>query len=450
MIVKTIKNILKVLVAAFALFAIFIYIILLRLKPQHTNLPRLFWGPVPIKNWNYAATALAELGYYSKTVMKNYYGSINESSDFDLYVNQIFQSKFYFKFLSKRLQGFIAPFAAFCFCLKEFDIFHIPFSGGLLSDTPLEKIEPILLQLAKKKTVVLPYGSDLFKYSFVSDLSVRHVLLDCYSSMSKQEQLINRRMNNWIRHADVIFGNVLTDGIGRWDLLPVSYITIDNEKWQPKKYSEKEKITILHTPNHRSIKGTEFILQAIKSLQDEGYSIEIILLEKVQNEVVRQAMQEADILIDQLILTGYALSAIEGMATGLPVIANLDNPNLTTVFRRYSYLNECPILSATPETLKDNLRVLIKNSALRKELGQAGRKFVEKYHSKTAAQYMFRAVYDKIWFHKEIDLMNLFHPLKSEYVQKNIIAHPLFENSLPNQNVKKQKLMAEVESCATA
>jgi hypothetical protein len=157
------------------------------------------------------------------------------------------------------------------------------------------------------------------------------------------------------------------------------------------------------------------------------------LIEGVQNEEVRRVMvEEADILAEQFIDTHYALSAIEGMATGLPVLANLDYETYTRVFRRYSFLNECPVLSTSPETLKENLRVLITNPGLREELGRAGCKYVEKYHSEETAQYMFGAIYDKVWYGKDVDLINLFHPLKSEYNRrKPIVQHPLIENKLP-------------------
>jgi glycosyltransferase involved in cell wall biosynthesis len=73
------------------------------------------------------------------------------------------------------------------------------------------------------------------------------------------------------------------------------------------------------------------------------------------------------------------MSALEGMASGLPILSNLDSETYTRVFRRYAFLNECPILSTTPETVKDHLRVLVTHPQLRKELGEAGRKYVEKY-----------------------------------------------------------------------
>jgi glycosyltransferase involved in cell wall biosynthesis len=163
------------------------------------------------------------------------------------------------------------------------------------------------------------------------------------------------------------------------------------------------------------------------------------MLEGVPNSEVRAAMQSVDILAEQFLATGYALSGIEGLASGLPVLANLEHEAYTRVFRRYGFLNECPILSTTPETLTDNLRLLIRNPKLREELGRAGRAYAEKYHSYAMAQYMFGAVYYRILEGKDVDLINLFHPLKSEYNRRTPrISHPLVENRLPPDSAYRQ------------
>jgi hypothetical protein len=138
-----------------------------------------------------------------------------------------------------------------------------------------------------------------------------------------------------------------------------------------------------------------------------------------------------DILAEQFII-GYAFSGIEGMASGLAVMSNLSGEAYTRVFRRYAYLNECPILSTTPETIKDNLRALVTNPHLREQLGRAGRAYVEKYHSYATAHYFFGAIYDRLLHGKPVDLMNLYHPLKSAYNQTPaVVSHPLIENRLP-------------------
>ena len=189
---------------------------------------------------------------------------------------------------------------------------------------------------------------------------------------------------------------------------------------------------MLHTPNHRGFKGTEYLVDAVERLRGEGLNLELTMLEGVPNSDVQAAMQQVDIHAEQFLATGYALSGIEGMASGLPVLANLEHDAYTRVFRRYGFLDECPILSTTPETLAGNLRLLVKNPELREELGRAGRAYAEKYHSYAMAQYMFGAVYDRILDGKDVDLINLFHPLKSEYSRRTPrVSHPLVESRLP-------------------
>ena len=47
-------------------------------------------------------------------------------------------------------------------------------------------------------------------------------------------------------------------------------------------------------------------------------------------DLINLLKDKADILIDQLIFNGYAMSAIEGMAAGIPVISNLENSDTVT------------------------------------------------------------------------------------------------------------------------
>jgi hypothetical protein len=194
-------------------------------------------------------------------------------------------------------------------------------------------------------------------------------------------------------------------------------------------------VSVLHAPNHQGAKGTDFILKAIQELQEEGLKIKLILLERTQNdEVIRIMREETDIAVNEVIGTFYALFCIEAMAVGLPVITNLSVEEYTRVFRRFSYLNECPLVSGTAEDVKEVLRVLVRNPRLREELGRAGRKFTEKYHSEKTAQYVFEKIYDKIWYTgRNADLMNMFHPIRlSSYNnQSPLIQHPLTENKLP-------------------
>lgn len=389
----------------------------------------LIWGPVPILNNKYWSNAMKNIGYKSITYMTSYY-AINQENDFDKYY---FCKGFWGKLLYV-LQ--ISNYYAFIYCLKNAKIVHIPYSGGPLGDTILKCFEAWLLHLSGCKIIVLPYGGDSYCYSRVLDKNLTAGLLASYPEAAKKEKEISWRVSYWNKNADCVLCGFELDGMGRWDVNVPQYVVVNTMEIHAKRsYSlsdgKRGIVRIIHTPNHRGFKGTEFLIEAVKELQEEGLSVELVLLEKKSNQEVLRLLSESDILAEQFIFTGYALSGLEGMATGLPVMSNLDNECYTRIYRRYSYLNECPILSTTPETLKDNLRILITHPELRKELGMAGRKYVEKYHSYKAAQYLFSNIYDKILYGKDVDLMNLFHPLKSDYVKNNPVEHPLVENKLP-------------------
>ena len=143
-----------------------------------------------------------------------------------------------------------------------------------------------------------------------------------------------------------------------------------------------------------------------------------------------QLHRRDDILVEQLNGRGYALNAIEGMASGLPVISNNQENDYMQLYRNYSFFNECPIVSTSIESLEKTLELLIINSDLRKELGICSRKYAEKYHGLDSSQYLFSSVIDFL-NGKEKNLIDLFHPLKSDYVKrKPIIKPPLFENKI--------------------
>lgn len=85
------------------------------------------------------------------------------------------------------------------------------------------------------------------------------------------------------------------------------------------------------------------------------------------------------------------------MASGLAVMSNLEREDYTRVFRRFNFVDECPVVSALPETLADRLRVLVTQPALRLQLGQACREFALKYHSYKTAQYLFGSIYENFF-----------------------------------------------------
>lgn len=391
----------------------------------------LIWGPQPIINNKYWSNAMREAGWKSKTLMSGHY-AINKRSDFDLYFDDLVPRWVWPPLLRRAL----APYVALLYVVRNASVIHIPFSGGPLGRTPLWRLEASLLRWAGIRVVVIAYGSDAYMYSRVPDPSLRHALLWSYPGAAREEGRIAARVGYWTRHADVVLSGTQIEGIGRWDVTMPNWIFIDTRAWHPsEKYSQHNgwdgPVKVIHTPNHRGFKGTEFLVHAVEELRAEGLQIELVLLEKVSNDTVREVMATADILAEQLII-GYGMSALEGMASGLTVLSNLDNEMTFRIYRRYSFLNECPIVSTSPENIKRNLRVLVTNPELRLQLGIAGREYVEKYHSFAAAQHLFGMIYQRILDGRQVDLMSLFHPLTSSSTRP-VIRHPLIESQIPER-----------------
>lgn len=405
---------------------------------KNSRKPRLVWGPLPLINNKYYNLAMRAAGYESITFMRNYY-TINKKEDYDKYYADFAPRVSKHLMLDYLYMRYVSGYLAFCFCIKRYDIFHHPFSGGFLHDTWLKRKEAGLLKKAGCKIVTLGYGADFFRYSKVVDPSWLHGLNAHYPTLARKEQEIEKAVSYWRKHSDCIINGLHIDELGRWDVLPFRNEVIDTDAWKPRTaYSENDGlngiVTVVHAPNHRVIKGTEYFLKAVKELQDEGLKVQTMLLEKRPNEEVKKVLHEqADIFFDQSVL-GYALSAIEAFASALPVLTNLEIEAYTRVFRRYSFLNECPAVSVANESIKDNLRILVRNPGLRRQLGQAGRQYAEKYHSYKTAHHVFGKVYDRIWHHKsDVDLANLYHPLFAASYNNSmpLVEHPLQENKIP-------------------
>lgn len=392
---------------------------------------RFVWGPVPILSNRYWSEAIKAGGRDSITIMEGHYG-INRREDWDFIYDD-----FAPRWLPHVVRMGLGACLAHLHVLRRAQVVHLTFDGFVLGRTAWWRLEAPLFRLAGIKTIVMPYGADVFAYSRIADLSTRYGLLASYPHFGRRDDRITERIDYWSRHADAMLGGFIMDGLPRWDVTTTQTFTIDTDAWEPKAdYTDADGVNapvrVLHTPNHRGFKGTEFVVDAVERLQAEGLKIELVLLEKVPNDQVRTVMRSVDILVEQIIWPGYALSGIEGMASGLTVLSNLTDESATRVLRRYAFLDECPIVATNPENIADNLRRLVRDPALRATLGRAGRAYAEKYHSAEAARFLFGSIYAKLLDGADVDLMNLYHPLRSAHCRAQPkVRHPLIDSALP-------------------
>jgi hypothetical protein len=392
---------------------------------------RLWWGSDPIITLKYLSDAMQAAGYESTTVVVAD-SEIFQGRRFDLYYDDIVADSRLPRFIATRAAHYIV----FLHLIRNFDIAHIPFTGGPLGRTPLAPFEPRFLRWAGVQTVMLPYGGDFWRYSWVLEALMRHVFLIDYPDAGRHEDVVEARVKRWMKHGDIVFCTTSIEGASRWDVMAPDFTIVPpgrvraRNQWSSAD-GTSEAVRIVHAPNHRGVKGTEFILEAIRSLERKGYSIELELLERRPNEEVLEAMRRADICIDHCIGSGWGLFSIEAMGSGATVIANLEDEQRLGVHRYFGWLNQSPLVSANIEQLESTIEYLIRNPSFREELGRLGVEFVRRFHSPQTAQYTFGSIYRKL-AGEEVDLMRLFHPLSSEYMTRfQPLTPPLRRNRPP-------------------
>jgi hypothetical protein len=383
-----------VLALAFILLAV-----IARFIRSNSHQPRIVWGTDPLMNNKYWARAMKQAGYKSVSVSSDIF-LMSQESDFDIVFGNS-QKKSWGTFA--KIVFLFRTIYIMCWSLLSFDIFVISCNGYIFHRLRLfglnYRFENILFSIARKKSVVIPFGADSYIYREIRSVELAHVLLWNYPQYGREQDSIERRVQYWIKHADVFIPGCMTpDGFGRWDVLTPSALCIDTSEWNEsvkKSIADGNNGTVVvtHAPNHRGVKGTEFIIEAIQCLQDEGLKVELRLIEGQSNTEVKRILEhESDLHIDQIIINGYGLNGLEAMASGLPVILNLEDVAYTRIFRRWSFLNECPAISSSPENIINDLRFLIKNPLVRNELGSASRKYVNSFHSLEAFQFLFNLV----------------------------------------------------------
>lgn len=394
--------------------------------------PRLWWGPEPIITIAEFADALAADGYASTTCV---------SQSVSIYPDERFSRTYDDVIHATRVPAFLArhsaDYLAFAELVRGHDIAHLTFFGGPLGWTPLRRLEPWLLRRAGVRTVAIPYGGDFWRYSTILEAQVRHAFLLDYPEAGRREDLVERRVKRWMRHADVVVGGFMVEGASRWDTLTTSYLVVGPER-VPARESfaprpSDRPLRVVHAPNHRGVKGSEFLLAAVDALRAEGHGIELELLERRPNAEVVEAIRAADICFDHCIGSGFGMFALEAMAAGAVVMANLEDEQRLGLHRVFGWLDQCPVVSANAHQVESTLRWLLERPETCVELGAMGVDYVRRFHHPDMARHLFGSIYRSL-AGEDVDLMRLFHPLTSDWVRSRgePLRPPLVRNRPPD------------------
>jgi len=251
--------------------------------------------------------------------------------------------------------------------MAEYDIFHFYFGFTFQPD----KSDLPLLAAAGKKLLVHHQGSEVRRLSLARQ---RNPYVQVKSGWTEPRILTDlQRISKVVSHAIIPY----------YELLPyvkpyykhIHYLpnSIDLEAMQPAYPTGAGPVRIVHAPTSQSLKGTAFIERAIAQLKSEGLNLQFTMIENRTHDKATAAYRQADLVIDQLRIGDYGMVSIEAMALGKAVICYIRN-DLSPMYP------DLPIVSATPQSLTNTLRHLIRNSSLLPGLGKRGRTYAEAHH----------------------------------------------------------------------
>jgi glycosyltransferase involved in cell wall biosynthesis len=352
-------------------------------KRRRGERPAILWGPIPIANLRNSVAADRLYGYPSETLVYRPYSAADRKA-FDRVWEPF-----------GRVRGLrqLGPYLAFLWAGLRYDIFCFYFDGGLIYETPFWRAELPLLRLAGKKIVVWPYGGDARLPSVARAEDRWNAYTDVPPGAEDHDEADRRaRIAAFGRWAHVVMGcNDLVAHLPR--VQGVLRYPYDTNGKQPVEAPDDGVVTVVHASNHRHYKGTRFVVDAVERLREEGLPVELVLVEGVPNHEALRIYENADVIASDFLIGGYALFAIEGMALGKPVLCYLPE----RLWDFHPEWTEAPIVNASPETLVDELRRLVVDPELRRELGARGPGYVERWHSPASVGADLDGIYRRLW-----------------------------------------------------
>lgn len=153
-----------------------------------------------------------------------------------------------------------------------------------------------------------------------------------------------------------------------------------------------------------TIKSTHIYIPLINKLKSEGFDVELIFFHDIPNKKIRYYQAQADIFLDMLTFGFIGASVREAMMLGKPAICYLRPEWLDSMRVEIpDYVDELPVVTATPETVYDILKDLVRDHEKRREIGVRSRKFAEKWHASDVAAHHFNQLLTKIITGEKLD-----------------------------------------------
>lgn len=272
--------------------------------------------------------------------------------------------------------------------INEFDVFNFHFGSSLVGQS-LDDLS--LLKKLGKKIIMHFHGCDIRDSKIVMRkyaVSACHV---CVPMACNANRDIAHKKS--IKHANaiVVYTPDLVEFIegAHWVPQPVNIEALRQAVSETKIIKQASKmLKIVHAPSSVDLKGSKYLQAACAELINEGYKIELTLLNGKSHDEVLQAIKSCDIAVDQLLIGAHGVFAIEAMALGTPTICYIRDDILS------KYGDDFPIINASIFNIKDVIKDIYANRDKLPEIGEKSAKYVDRAHSISNVSQKLISIYN--------------------------------------------------------
>ncbi|MGA2667123.1 MAG: hypothetical protein ABSE91_03535 [Patescibacteria group bacterium] len=317
--------------------------------------------------------ALEKLGY-RVTTLNFIEGDFQFRSDINLEINRVS----WFKAAVRIFGNFIRS--------RNYDIYHFRQGQSLLP----WNIDLPILKFSGKKMVMNFDGDDLrLSYKFHKTQANTLFAQNRGETIFLRYKKIWRTfwIKLWTDQITVVTPDLLEFAPGAkliYNLVPTSIQSKKNPE------NHHKKIIIMHAPTDRKIKGTKYLVKAVKRLKREKFPVELLIVEKQPHQDIGLFYRRADIVVDQLLMGALSVVSYEGMLYGKIVICYL-----RADLRQY-YPKDLPIISADPDTIYSVLKKVLSNLDELVIIGRKSRQYVLRNYSPKIIAKKWQAIYESI------------------------------------------------------
>lgn len=288
-------------------------------------------------------------------------------------------------------------------CRSDYDILHFNFGSTIMDLTHIGFGEPDLPFYKKK-------GRGLFVTFNGCDVRQKYKLMKevefsaCHNNLCSEvcnnpvwDRRKQKNVEKFDKYVDGIFA--ITPDLLRFLPKRAIYLPKTISSWdsiEKTAINKRKKISIIHAPTDRIIKGTDYIVKAINQVKRKyGDVIEFTMIENMSHQDAIKAYNDADVVIDQLMIGWYGGFAVEVMKMGKPVMCFMRDEDFQYVDSKMARDCKETIINIKPDNIYDKICEFIENRNLLEYYGGLSYEYVNKWHDPVRVAKMVKGYYEE-------------------------------------------------------